>query len=294
MAADVRHLSIHDEVTIETDIDGKPESLRAFVTNVVADEMWMATRLPEPRLSRLAAGQNIHVTFDRGGALVAESVFLRRLGDVSALAVQKSRVFAVRRPEGVESAQRRAHVRVDLERTVRIRSVGDLGADRVGKGRTLNIGAGGLLFVTDMPLLFGEELKLALVLTSHDIVVAQGPIVRIEDADGIAGPHRPEPPSQPSATLSKVAVRFDAITEADQERITCHILSAHRQRRRVAEAPEGDAGDTSEATAAEVAAPVAGAGAGPAIPEPGSSPSGQRNGDGGAGASDTAAATGPA
>jgi c-di-GMP-binding flagellar brake protein YcgR len=292
MATDVRHLSIHDEVTIETDIDGKPESLRAFVTNVVADEMWMATRLPEPRLSRLAAGQNIHVTFDRGGALVAESVFLRRLGDVSALAVQKSRVFAVRRPEGVESAQRRAHVRVDLERTVRIRSVGDLGADRVGKGRTLNIGAGGVLFVTDMPLLFGEELKLALVLTSHDIVVAQGPIVRIEDAEGIAGPHRPEPPSQPSATLSKVAVRFDAITEADQERITCHILSAHRQRHRVAEAPEGDAGGRNEATAPEVAAPSEGAG--PAAPEPRSSPSGERNGDGGAGASDTAAATGPA
>ena len=111
----------------------------------------------------------------------------------------------------------------------------------MGNGRTINIGAGGVQFLTEMPMLFGEQLRLALVLTSRDIVVVGGTIVRIEDGD------EPKPataldaaaessPATPVAH-SKVAVRFDKISEIDQERITCHILSAHRQRS-IAAAPE--------------------------------------------------------
>jgi ribosomal protein L24 len=76
-----------------------------------------------------------------------------------------------------------------------------------------------------------------LVLTSRDIVVVGGVIVRIEDGD-------PPPPNsgggaektEPSK-FSKVAVRFDKVSEADQERITCHILAAHRQRKMAAGLP---------------------------------------------------------
>jgi c-di-GMP-binding flagellar brake protein YcgR len=229
MAIDPKDLAIHDEIVVETEIDGVSVGLSAFVTNVLADELWLATRLPEPRLLSLAEGQPIHLSFDRNGALIVESVFLRRLGS-SRLGMEKSRVFAVKRPGGVDTVQRRAHVRVDLERSVRIRALGSLGTEQIGTGRTINIGAGGVQFTTEMPLLFGEQLRLALVLTSRDIVVAGGVIVRIEDGD---------PPPAAAATTgkarvehSKVAVRFDKISEIDQERITCHILSAHRRRAR--------------------------------------------------------------
>jgi hypothetical protein len=185
MAIDPKDLAIHDEIVVETEIDGVSVGLSAFVTNVLADELWLATRLPEPRLLSVAEGQRIHLSFDRNGALIVESVFLRRLGS--------------------------------------------LGTEKIGTGRTVNIGAGGVQFTTVMPLLFGEQLRLALVLTSRDIVVAGGVIVRIEDGD--------PPPAAAAATTgkaavaqSKVAVRFDKISEVDQERITCHILSAHRQR----------------------------------------------------------------
>jgi hypothetical protein len=39
-----------------------------------------------------------------------------------------------------------------------------------------------------------------------------------------------EPGHEAPPIGSKVAVRFDKISKVDQERITCHILSAHRQR----------------------------------------------------------------
>jgi hypothetical protein len=227
MSTDPKDLSIHDEVVVETELDGGPFSVTAFVTNVVGDELWLASRLPEPRLAELIDGQIVHLVFDHGGALIVESVFLRRLGG-SKLGSEKSRVFAVRRPQGVDTVQRRAHVRIDLERTVRIRSLGSLEVDRIGTGRTINIGAGGVLFTTDMPLILGEQLRIALVLTSRDIVIAGGTIVRIEDdraADGAA------PAAGDQVSASRVAVRFDKITGADQERITYHILSAHRQRK---------------------------------------------------------------
>jgi PilZ domain len=240
MSIDPKDLTIRDEIAVEAEIDGEPVRLDGFVTNVLADELWLATRLPDPRLLKLTADQAIHLTFNRGGALIVESVFLRRLGSDFRLGMEKSRVFAVRRPQGVDTVQRRAHVRVDLERSVRIRALGSLGADHMGSGKTINIGAGGVLFRTAMPLLFGEQLRLALVLTPRDIVIAGGPIVRIEDGDAPPTDTAVEAAAQPDAAVpskhSKVAVRFDKISEADQERITCHILAVRRRRSAAPEA----------------------------------------------------------
>jgi hypothetical protein len=255
MAADPKDFSIHDEIVVETEIDGASVGLPAFITNVLADELWLATRLPDPRLGSLEEGQSIHLTFDRGGALIVESVFLRRLGNTK-LGMEKSRVFAVQRPQGVESVQRRAHVRVDLERSVRIRALGSLGTEKMGTGRTTNIGAGGVQFLTEMPLLFGEQLRLALVLTSREIVIAGGTIVRIEDGAAPPVAASSEPAAEAPVKHSKVAVRFDKISEADQERITCHILSAHRQETGVpAPASQKHAKPETQQPAGETAAP---------------------------------------
>jgi c-di-GMP-binding flagellar brake protein YcgR len=230
MAIDLKDLSIHDEMVVETEMDGVSVGLPAFITNILADELWLAVRLPDQRLAGLAEGQPVHLAFGAGGGLIVESVFLRRLGNNSKLGMEKSRVFAVRRPQGVDTVQRRAHVRVDLERTVRIKAFVGLGTEQMGNGKTINIGAGGVQFVTDMPLVFGEQLRIALVLTSRDIVVVGGAIVRIEDGDPIPDAPRAGPGNSAPSKFSKVAVRFDKVSEADQERITCHILTAQRQR----------------------------------------------------------------
>jgi c-di-GMP-binding flagellar brake protein YcgR len=249
MAIDARELAIHDELVLEAEIDGASVAVPAFITNILAQELWLATRLPDPRLVSLTEGQPIHLTFDRGGALIVESEFLRRLGAGGRLGMEKSRVFAVRRPMGLENIQRRAHVRVDLERSVRIRALGSLGTEKLGNGRTINIGAGGVQFLTEMPLLFGEQLRLALVLTSREIIVVGGTIVRIEDGTPSADvPSTSHAPGERS-THSKVAVRFDKISEVDQERITCHILSAHRERRKETAASKTAEGAVPEASA---------------------------------------------
>jgi c-di-GMP-binding flagellar brake protein YcgR len=244
MIGNPKDLAIHDNVTVETDLDGMSVALGAFVTNVLAEELWLATRLPDERIGRLLRGQSIHLTFDRDGPVILDSAFLRRLGDAGRFDMQRSRVFAVQRPAGLESSQRRAHVRVDLERDVRIRSLAAAGGERLGAGRTINIGAGGLLFSTSMPLLFGEELLLAIALGAKNIVIAGGSVVRIDDGDASPSEGSEEPASDgpsrggpPPARTSKIAVRFDKISEADQERITCYILQVHRQRRSLPLAP---------------------------------------------------------
>src|ERR1035437_8255603 len=229
MAIDPKDLSIHEELVVETEIDGASIGLAAFITNILADELWLATRLPEPRLLGLIEGQPIHLTVDRDGALIIESIFLRRLGGGGRLGMEKSRVFAVKRPHGIETVMRRAHVRVDLDRMVRIRALGSLGTEKIGHGRTANIGAGGVQFLTDMPLLFGEHLRLAKALPPRDIVVAGGTVVRIEEGALPVPGAAVESVDAAPGIRSKVAVRFDQINEVDQERITCHILSAQRQ-----------------------------------------------------------------
>jgi len=260
MVIDPKSLAIHDEVVVETEIDGTFASLLCFVTNVLQDELWLALRLPDARLLSLVDGQRVHLTFDRGGSLIVESEFLRRLGSHNnRLGGEKSRVFAVRRPQGVENVQRRAHVRVDLERAVRIKSFGSLG-DAIGTGRTVNIAAGGVQFTTTMPLKFGDQLKVALVLTPRDIVVAGGPIVRIEEIPAPVPPGA-EPPATPEM-LTRVALRFDKITEVDQERIACYILAAHRGRAALPEPappafPEPAGTPTAPASPAANAAPAA-------------------------------------
>jgi hypothetical protein len=169
-----------------------------------------------------------------------------------------------------------------MERTLKIRSMGALG-EQIGTGKTVNIGAGGVLFTTSMPLLFGEELRLAIALTSREIVITGGSVVRIEHCDG-------EPPLDASegatskAPCSKVAVRFDTISEADQERITCHILQVRRQRRTTGlplvapplaqpqsepAVPEGGATPAEAVTPAEAASPTGGA-----APKEGAAPDG--------------------
>ena len=228
MDIDPGGLSVHDEVLVETEIDGETLSLASFVTNVLDEELWLALRLPDARLPRIAELQRLHMTFDRGGALVVESEFLRRLGGAAPTSPKKSRVFAVRRPKGVDQVQRRSHVRVDLERDVRIKSFGSLGGDTAGRGRTMNIGAGGLQFATEMPLMFGDQLRVALALTASEIVVAGGPVVRIDEIPGLV-PSGSEAAGEPQV-LTRVAVRFDKIAAHDRERIACHILAAHRSR----------------------------------------------------------------
>jgi hypothetical protein len=229
MAINPNELSIHDAVLVETEVEGLPIGLPSFVMNAVDEELWLALRQPDPRLARISEGQRLHLTFDRGGALIVESEFLRRLGGHSRLGSEKSRVFAVRRPQAVDQVQRRAHVRVDLARVIRIKSFGSLGGNGIGVGRTVNVGAGGVQFTTEMPLMFGDQLRVALVLTSHDIVIAAGPVVRIDEIPAPVAPAAESSTGEPEV-LTRVAVRFDKIAESDQEKITCHILAAHRRR----------------------------------------------------------------
>jgi hypothetical protein len=92
----------------------------------------------------------------------------------------------------------------------------------------MNIGAGGLQFATEMPLMFGDQLRVALALTAGEIVIAGGPVVRIDEIPARV-PSGAEVAGEPEQR-SRVALRFDKIAERDRERIACHILAAHRSR----------------------------------------------------------------
>jgi hypothetical protein len=93
--------------------------------------------------------------------------------------------------------------------------------------------------------------------------VAGGPVVRIDEIPAPVVPGADQGSATPSI-LTRVALRFDKITRQDQERITCHILAAQRQRgsdSRAAATPPGDAsaGVASDPPAQEAEPPAPGA-----------------------------------
>lgn len=227
MGSDSVDFGIHDDVVVETEVVDRRVALPAVVTNVLDSALWLVPRRLEPSpLSSLEPGRPLHLTFLRdGAAVVAESTFLRRVGH-ERLGAEASRVFAVSRPEGIEAVQRRAHVRVDVERRVYMRLPPPLsgGPARLAIGKTVNVSVGGLLqVVRGLSLELGQSLAMALVLDANEIVSTQAQVVRLEEV-GDEGARR-------HSRDTRVALKFEKMSEADRERIACHILSINRRKR---------------------------------------------------------------
>lgn len=257
--ADDRLLALRDEVSVEAEIRGVSVVLAAVVTNILSDVFWLALPLPDARLTSLTPGQPIDLCFERtGGPMVLHSTFIRRLGG-DRLGTEKSRVFAVARPPGLETAERRSDLRVVLDRGVRIRATA-ADAPRgyvIGTGRTVNIGAGGLQFTTRLPLAVGDEIVLALALSSRAIVTAGAQVTRI--ADGPCGGSDEPDAFDLDRSRHCVAIRFTRIADSDRERIACYILAARRnlpELRAVIAAPE-DAGAAAALDSAGAESPEA-------------------------------------
>ncbi len=222
--------AVHDNVLVEAELDGEVVGFRAVVVNVQRSALWLGLVRPDSTLGRLVPGQNVHLTFKRDqAAIVADSAFQSHLGS------NRARLFAVARPSHLDMVQRRAHIRLDVERLVQIRVVnhGVSGsAGRMGTGMTRNVSAGGVQFVTDLDVAVGDSLELAIVLGTNDVVAAEADAVRVDDLAAIETDPKPRrlTGSHGIAQIA-VAVRFTAISEVDQDKIVRHIFSVQRQRR---------------------------------------------------------------
>jgi hypothetical protein len=228
-----RKPTVHDQVRVEAEIDGKVVGFRAVVVNTVSNSLWLGLVKPDSLLGRIQPSDPIVLTFPRSvGGLVAESVFVRHLGSGQA------RLFAVEMPSDVRLAQRRANLRFDtvcpIEYTIVSQSDSG-GAGLTGAGQTCNIGTGGLQFVMEAPIrevaIVGDALELVMAL-GRDPVVAEGDVLRIDDATDLGPDGRmraPADPPRPARTL--IAVQFTSISDYAQDVIVRYIFALQRARR---------------------------------------------------------------
>jgi c-di-GMP-binding flagellar brake protein YcgR len=225
--------SVHDQVLVETEIDGKVVGFRAVVVNVMPAALWLGLVKPDPRLERVGSGGVMLLTFRRDDVgMVAESAFLSHLGSTQA------RLFSVEMPADCRLIQRRAHLRLDTQCPIEYTVFGgdDIsGAGSTGEGTTRNISAGGIQFMVETPARetvdVGAELELD-ILIGQDVVLAEGIVLRVEDATDI-GPddRRLAPANPPRQPRTWIAVRYVSISEGAQDRIVRHIFSLQRMRR---------------------------------------------------------------
>lgn len=225
--------AVHDQVLVEAEVDESLVRFRAVVVNLMPTALWLGLVKPDELLLRLRPGDPIQLTFRRGGlAMVAAAFFRSHLGSTHA------RLFSIDWPEDYRLVQRRSYLRLDTECPVGyvLVSQGEVGgAGQTGAGITRNISAGGVQFKVNAPIdetvHVGDELELRLTL-GQGAVLAEGEVVRVEDATGIGPDGRPLPPGKtPKEPTTLVAVSFVSISEAAQDRIVRHIFALQRIRR---------------------------------------------------------------
>ena len=228
-----KKVAVHDQVLVETEIDGKVVRFRAVVVNVMPTALWLGLVKPDSVIERLNPCDPMVLTFRRDDAgMVAESSFLSHLGST------QSRLFSVEMPTDCRLIQRRVHLRLDTECPIQYALVNQsdtVGAGLTGEGTTCNISAGGLQFTVRAPIAEtvgaedALELRLAIGL---DAVLAEADVVRVEDATDLGPdghPMAPARPPRPPRTL--IAVRFVSISDGAQDLIVRHIFALQRFRR---------------------------------------------------------------
>lgn len=242
--ANKTELSIQDHVQADTQIAGRPVAFHAVLVKVCERELWLGLTSPDRRIEQVRLGRPMRLSIARRGtALVGSSEFLRAMGG------SRSRVFAVRRPEALETVQRRSSARLEVGLPVRFRQI-DAGTwlprGRSSAGTTVNVSSGGLLLRTDAALAVGQDLDLMLPLSGGDRISTTDRVVRVGPASTPA-----EVESGRPANI-EVAVRFTRITAIDKEWIVRFmLLTEHRRRESLltcpaatfsAEMPSGGAG----------------------------------------------------
>ena len=225
--------TVHDQVLVETEIDGKVVGFRAIVVNVMPAALWLGLVKPDARLEKIKPGEVMVLTFrhDEVG-MVAESAFVAHLGSTQA------RLFSIEMPTDLRLIQRRSHLRLDTICPIEYTVVGQdeiSGYGSTGEGMTRNISAGGIQFLVKAPARdtvdVGAELELSLLL-GQDVVLAEGEVLRVEDATDIGPDGRRLPPANPPRPpRTWIAVRYVSISEGAQDRIVRHIFSLQRMRR---------------------------------------------------------------
>ena len=216
-------LSIQDHVQADTEIGGRPVAFHAVLLKVCERELWLGLPSPDRRIEQLRLGRPMRLSIARPGtALVGASEFLRAMGG------SRSRVFAVRRPEALETIQRRSAARLEVGLPVRFRQIDPgtwLPRGRSSTGTTVNVSSGGLLLRTDAALAVGQDLDLMLPLSGGDRISTTDRVVRVGPASAAA-----EVESGGPANI-EVAVRFTRITAIDKEWIVRFMLLTEHRRR---------------------------------------------------------------
>ena len=224
--------NVHDQVLVEAEIDDRIAAFRAVVVNVMPDRLWLGLMKADDRLGRVRRGDPVVLTFkrDRVG-MVASETFLNHLG------TSQSRLFAVGWREDCELVQRRAYLRMNAECPIEYLVIDSdvIEPGQSGTGVTRNLSAAGLQFRIGIPVddavAAGDLLQIRLSV-GNGTVLSDARVVRVEDATDTGPDGRPLPPCKATRQpATDIAVQFESIPEAAQDRIVRFIFSLQRARR---------------------------------------------------------------
>ena len=165
-------LHLHDLVRVDALVEGREAVFRGSIIGVRAPELWVGLPSPDLRLDALIAGQPVGVAAPAGAeSTVIDTSFARHIGQ------RRDQMFALAYPGSPRATRRREHARFELALLVEI-TASLRGRLCASSGQTMDIGAGGASFASDLRLRRGDFLSLRVRMGSATIS-AEAEILRV-------------------------------------------------------------------------------------------------------------------
>ncbi|MGI5880159.1 MAG: flagellar brake protein [Syntrophomonadaceae bacterium] len=182
------------------------------IEDIGTEYLSLAAPIQNSILINIRPGQPIQVIFriKQFNYMFETRVVSRRANPIPLLIVEK--------PSGIKSVQqKREYVRLSINLPLRYQLLDTDNITPIIQGYTIDISAGGLLFITPHELLRSNQLELEITLNDEEIIRCTAKVVRvsIEEIDCLK--------------RFKVAVGYEDITEAQRDKIFKFIFDKQRE-----------------------------------------------------------------
>lgn len=207
----VQDIKINQLVEIEMEDGDIKTYLPSRIEEITDLHLYLATPMKKGIVLVMRTGREIRVIFRYKNSTYGfdTQVLGRRHHPIPVLIVAK--------PEEIFSVQqKRNYVRLAVALPVRFRIVSEAEEEKIEAGTTIDISAGGAMFITSAKIKLTDQLEFELQLSEDESICCGAQVVRLlNNPERISG--------------MQVAVEFDNITEGQRDRIFKFVFNKQRE-----------------------------------------------------------------
>jgi c-di-GMP-binding flagellar brake protein YcgR len=209
-AKDIR---LNQLVEIEIEFDSGIEHLPSRVEGIERDHLHISMPMRKAAFFPLRLGQEIKVIVKHKNSSFAffSNVVGRSKERIPLLIINKPKNF-------IQVPQKRTYVRLEIALPINFKVLSEEGDAEIKKGITLDISAGGALFLTPADIEEKQDIEIEIELAETQWLNCRAKVVRILSKAKKEGDN------------NKVAIEYEGINEGQRDRVFKYIFEKQRER----------------------------------------------------------------